>query len=61
MQADGWKASLFSGSDAMMVELRNGLGFELPFFMEIYNILWSFWKADVILRLLLHRFLWGLV
>jgi len=61
VQADGWKASVFSGSDAMMVELRNGLGFELPFFMELYDILRSFWRADVILRPLSHRFLRGAV
>ena len=44
-----------------MAELRDGLGFELPFFMDIFDILRSLWRSDVILRPISHRFLRGTV
>ncbi len=58
---DGWTADVFSGDAAAGNTLRNDVGFELPFFLEVYDILQGLWRPDVILRPLTNRFLRGAV
>jgi len=58
---DGWTADVFSGDAAAGNTLRNDVGFELSFFLELYDILQGLWRPDVILRPLTNRFLRGAV
>ncbi len=58
---DGWTADVFSGDAAAGNRLRNDVGFELSFFLELYDILQGLWRPDVILRPLTNRFLRGAV
>lgn len=58
-QKEGWVAEVFSGPSEDLEKLRNQAGFELPLFLELYDIVLGFWKPDVILRPLTHRFLRG--
>jgi len=60
-QREGWIADVFSGSSEELEKLKNQAGFELPLFLELYDILLGLWKPDVILRPLTHRFLRGAV
>jgi len=58
---DGWTAEVFSGNATTGDTLRNDVGFELSFFLELYDILLELWRPDVILRPLTNRFLRGAV
>jgi hypothetical protein len=55
----GWSTEVYTGSDE--VGLKNQIGFELSFFLELYDIVLGLWRPDVILRPLTHRFLRGAV
>ena len=59
VQEEGWEADVYTGDEAFAAELRNKLGFELPLFLELYDALVWFWRPDVVLRPLSHRFLRG--
>lgn len=58
---DGWTVDVFSGETTAGNTLRNDVGFELSFFLELYDILQGLWRPDVILRPLTNRFLRGAV
>jgi len=58
---DGWTAEVFTGDATVQNMLRNDIGFELSFFLELYDILLGLWRPDVILRPLTNRFLRGAV
>jgi hypothetical protein len=58
---DGWTAEVFTGDATAGNTLRNDVGFELSFFLELYDILLGLWRPDVILRPLTNRFLRGTV
>lgn len=58
---DGWTTDVFSGDATAGHTLRNEVGFELSFFLELYDILQGLWRPDVILRPLTNRFLRGAV
>lgn len=58
---DGWTAEVFTGDATVGNTLRNEVGFELSFFLELYDILLGLWRPDVILRPLTNRFLRGTV
>lgn len=60
-QKEGWISNAFAGTEDEFETLRSEYGLELPLFVELYLILSSFWKADVFLRPLTHRFLRGAV
>jgi len=60
-QQEGWITDVFSGAPAELEMLKNQAGFELPLFLELYDILLGLWKPDVILRPLAHRFLRGAI
>lgn len=61
VRAEGWHADVFTGEKADAAKIREGLGFELPLFVELYDSLLSMWKPTVFLRPLTHRFLRGSV
>lgn len=61
VQKEGWQADVYSGTEADVKEIRETLGFELPIFVELYDILLSMWKSTIFLRPLTHRFLRGAV
>lgn len=58
-QREGWIADVFSGPSEELEKLKHQAGFELPLFLELYDILLGLWRPDVILRPLTHRFLRG--
>ncbi|KAG7355783.1 protein of unknown function DUF3510 containing protein [Nitzschia inconspicua] len=58
---EGWSMEVFTGDAEVTDTLRNSVGFELSFFLELYDILLSFWRPDVILKPLTNRFLRGAV
>lgn len=58
-EREGWIADVFTGPQEELEKLKNMAGFELPLFLELYDILLGLWKPDVILRPLTHRFLRG--
>ena len=58
-QSEGWIADVFSGPPEDLEKLKDQAGFELPLFLELYDIMLSLWRPDVILRPLTHRFLRG--
>ena len=60
-QKEGWAADTYAGEEDELEKLRVEYGLELPLFIEVYGILSSFWKSDVFLRPLTHRFLRGAV
>jgi hypothetical protein len=57
----GWTTEVFSGDAAVANTLKNSVGFELSFFLELYDTLLGLWRPDVILRPLTNRFLRGAV
>ena len=61
VRREGWEADVFTGEKMDGKAIREQLGFELPFFVELYDILLSIWKSNVFLRPLTHRFLRGAV
>jgi len=58
---EGWTAEVFTGDNVSENILKNDVGFELSFFVELYDTLLWLWKPDVILRPLANRFLRGAV
>ena len=60
-QKEGWISNVFAGTEDELEQLRSEYGLDLPLFVEVYLVLSSFWKADVFLRPLTHRFLRGAV
>ena len=61
VQSEGWHADVYSGEESDGKKIRDALGFELPIFVELYDVLLSMWKSTVFLRPLTHRFLRGAV
>ena len=61
VQSEGWHADVYSGEEADGKKIRDALGFELPIFVELYDVLSDMWKSTVFLRPLTHRFLRGAV
>ncbi|KAL3913713.1 MAG: hypothetical protein SGARI_000516, partial [Bacillariaceae sp.] len=57
----GWTTEVYTGDQEVANTLRNTVGFELPFFLELYDTLLSLWRPDVILSPLTNRFLRGAV
>lgn len=57
----GWITEVYTGDAQLAETLKNKIGFELSFFMELYDILLWLWRPDVILRPLANRFLRGAV
>ena len=57
----GWITEVYTGAEEQADHLKNQVGFELSFFLELYDILLSLWRRDVILRPLTNRFLRGAV
>jgi len=60
VEQEGWHSPVFTGTQTVEQDIRK-LGFELPLFIELYDILLSFWRHDVILRPMAHRFLRGII
>jgi hypothetical protein len=61
-QREGWSSeSVFSKGFELADQLKHHAGFELPLFLELYDVLLSFWQPDVFLQPLTHRFLRGAV
>jgi conserved oligomeric Golgi complex subunit 2 len=60
-RGEGWSADVFTGDVATANSLRDGVGFELSFFLELYDTLLGLWRPDVILKPLTNRFLRGAV
>ena len=58
VESEGWYSSVFT-NDKHTEDSILRLGYNLPFFVELYDILSSFWKEDVVLKPLSHRFLRG--
>jgi len=61
VREEGWHASVYAGGDGDARAIRDSLGFELPIFVELYDVLLSMWRSTVFLRPLTHRFLRGAV
>ncbi|KAL7530708.1 hypothetical protein ACHAXR_003637, partial [Thalassiosira sp. AJA248-18] len=61
VQKEGWQTNVFTGEDMDGKKIQEQLGFELPLFLELYDILLSMWKSHVFLRPLTHRFMRGAV
>lgn len=59
VQNEGWDAAVFKGSPDVAKSLKESFGFEIPFFMEVYDIMSWLWQDNVFLRPLTHRFLRG--
>ena len=61
MREGGWHANVYTGDECDERTIRDTLGFELPIFVELCDVLLSMWKSTVFLRPLTHRFLRGAV
>ena len=62
VQINGWYTKdAFTKSDDIAQSLRESFGFEIPFFLEVYDILSWLWQDDVFLKPLTHRFLRGAI
>jgi hypothetical protein len=59
-RTEGWIVNVYGGT-MDFESLRDQYGFDLPLFVEVFDILHSFWQPDVYLRPLTHRFLRGAV
>lgn len=59
VQSEGWHTNVFMGTEATARLLRESAGFEIPFFLEAYDIMMWLWRDDVFLKPLTHRFLRG--
>jgi hypothetical protein len=60
-RSGGWITEVYTGKPEVAEMLKNKVGFELSFFLELYDILLGLWRPDVILRPLTNRFLRGAV
>jgi hypothetical protein len=58
---EGWTTEVYTGDETVARNLKNSVGFELSFFLELYDTLLGLWRPDVILRPLTNRFLRGSV
>jgi hypothetical protein len=58
---EGWSTEVYTGDESVAVNVKNSVGFELSFFLELYDTLLGLWRPDVILRPLTNRFLRGSV
>jgi len=56
----GWDSQVFTGDQETEFVLRKH-GYELPLFLELYDVLLSLWQPGIILRPLTHRFLRGAI
>ena len=61
VRKEGWEADVYTGEPNNDKTIRDQLGFELPIFIELYDVLASMWRSNVFLRPLTHRFLRGAV
>lgn len=61
VQREGWGAEVFTGATSTESFLREKMHFDVPVFLELYDILLSMWKPDVFIRPLTSRFLRGSV
>jgi len=62
VQKEGWfVASVFTGTEQVAQSIQQTYGLELPFFMEVYDIMTWLWQLDVFLKPLTHRFLRGAI
>ena len=61
MRNEGWQADVYTGEENNNKMIRDQLGFELPIFIELYDVLASMWRSNIFLRPLTHRFLRGAV
>ncbi len=59
VQKEGWYTDVFTGTDTVAKELKEISGLELPFFLEIFDIITWLWQENVFLKPLAHRFLRG--
>ena len=59
VQKSGWFTNVFTGTEKAANNLREKLGFELPFFLELYDTMMWFWGPHILLKPLTHRFLRG--
>lgn len=57
VQENGWETDVFSALDSKSKDIYKSKGFELPCFMELYDMMLWLWKSDVLLKPLTHRFL----
>ena len=57
----GWIADVFTGNPVTASSMRSRIGFELSFFLELYETLCGLWGPDVFLQPLTNRFLRGSV
>jgi conserved oligomeric Golgi complex subunit 2 len=53
----GWIADVYTGDQTRANSIRSTIGFELSFFLELYDIMLGLWGADVFLQPLTNRFL----
>ena len=61
VRESGWYTNVYTGNESDATKIHDTLGFELPIFVELYDILLSMWKLNIFLRPLTHRFLRGAV
>jgi len=61
VQREGWDAEVFTGARSTESFLKENMHFQVPVFLELYDILLSLWKPDVFIRPLTSRFLRGSV
>lgn len=57
----GWIAEVFTADGTKADSMRTKVGFELSFFLELYDTVCSLWGPDVFLQPLTNRFLRGSV
>jgi len=57
---EGWITEIL-GTDEDVDKLHSDTGLALSLFIEVMDILYSFWRSDIFLRPLTHRFLRGVV
>lgn len=60
-RSGGWINEVFTGDKAQSEDMRCNIGFELSFFLELYDTLLFLWRPDVVLRPLTNRLLRGSV
>jgi hypothetical protein len=61
VERNGWYAKVFTGSESVMLKLKEMYAIELPFFMEVFDSFSWLWSQEVFLKPLTHRFLRGTV
>lgn len=61
VSAHGWHAQVFTGTNTSLQAIRSKYRVETDFFAEIIDTLSWFWRSDVFLKPLTHRFIRGAV